>query len=125
MNQMRYAWALARRDELAREWEAFLAGYDAFLCPVAAVPAFTHRTKGAPIEVDGVKTPYSLAAGAWATLFNLFEGPSVVLPWTRSGDGLPIGLQLIGPRWKDIETLAVAEQIAREVTGDFRPPPGL
>ncbi len=126
MNLMRYAQALSRRDEIAAGWERFLAenDFDAFLCPPAAVPAFAHRTKGAPVLVDGVKTAYSLAAGAWATLFNLTEGPAAVLPAGLTADGLPIGVQVVGRRWRDAELVSVAGQIAHAVTGEFRRPPG-
>jgi amidase len=127
MNLMRYAQALSRRDEIAADWERFLAenDYDAFLCPPAAVPAFAHRTKGAPVLVDGVKTAYSLAAGAWATLFNLTEGPTAVLPVGLSPHGLPIGVQVVGRRWRDAELVSVAGQIAEAITGEFRRPPGV
>jgi len=127
MNLLRYAQALSRRDEIAAGWERFLAenDFDAFLCPPAAVPAFAHRTKGAPVLVDGVKTAYSLAAGGWATLFNLTEGPAAILPAGLSHDGLPIGVQVVGRRWRDAELVSVAEQIARAATGGFQRPPGV
>lgn len=71
-----------------------------------------------------MKTAYSLAAGAWATLFNLTEGPAAVLPAGLSPDGLPVGVQVVGRRWRDAELVSVAGQIADAVTGGFRRPPG-
>jgi amidase len=47
----------------------------------------------------------------------------VVIPLARDADGLPIGAQLIGPRWQDERLLAIADQIS-DVTGGFRRPPG-
>jgi amidase len=47
----------------------------------------------------------------------------VVVPIGRSSDGLPIGVQIVGKRWGEMELLAVAEQIAA-VTGGYQRPPG-
>jgi amidase len=42
---------------------------------------------------------------------------------TLSAAGLPIGVQIVGRRWEEMELLAVAAKIA-EVIGPFRRPPG-
>ncbi|HET7232565.1 MAG TPA: amidase [Longimicrobium sp.] len=123
-NGKRYFHALDRRDRWCGEIDAFLDGYDAWICPVAAVPAITHRRTGAAVEVDGRRTSYSLALGAWACLTALLGCPVVVLPIGRSADGLPIGVQIVGRRWDDAGVLAVARAIER-LTGGFQPPPGL
>jgi amidase len=47
----------------------------------------------------------------------------VVLPLTRSAEGLPIGLQVIGRRWGEMRLLAIAAQLAK-VIGPFRRPRG-
>jgi amidase len=123
-NARRYFFALDRRDRCCGEFDAFLRGCDAWLCPVAAVPAITHRRTGARVEVDGRKTSYSLALGAWASFVALLGAPAVVLPAGRSDEGLPIGIQVVGRRWDDAGVLAVAKVIER-LTGGFQPPPGL
>lgn len=46
-----------------------------------------------------------------------------MLPVGHSGEGLPIGVQLVGRRWLDLDLLAVAERVS-EVSGPFRRPPG-
>ncbi|MEG4964783.1 MULTISPECIES: amidase [unclassified Microcoleus] len=51
--QQRYVTALIGRDILIANIESFLSNWDAWLCPVVPVPAFTHRQPGEPIEVDG------------------------------------------------------------------------
>lgn len=56
-------------------------------------------------------------------IFNLTGSPVVVFLAARSKEGLPIGLQLIGRRWHDMELLNAAEQISK-VVGPFQPPPG-
>ena len=124
----RYFEALTRRDALIGTLERFLSDWDAWLCPVSCTPAFTHRTSGLmwpaqTIEVDGIKIPYWKASISYTTIFNLTGNPVVVLPLAKSKEGLPIGVQVVGRRWRDMELLGVAEQLA-EVTGAYRRPPG-
>lgn len=49
--------------------------------------------------------------------------PMVVIPGGTDGNGVPLGLQVMGPRWADERLLAITEAIAA-VTGGFQPPPG-
>jgi len=119
----RYFHALDRRDRLSGEMDAFLSRCDAWICPVAAVPAITHRRTGAPVEVDRERVSYSMALGAWASAIAVLGCPVVVLPAGRSAEGLPIGVQIVGRRWDDAGVLAVARVVER-LTGGFAPPPG-
>ena len=122
-----YLRALERRDRLISRMEDYLAEWDAWICPVASVPAFKHRSPfrlNRAVSVDGRRLPYEMAASAYCTVFNLTGNPVVTIPVARSRDGLPIGVQLVGPRWRDMELLAVDEQVAAEVTGPFQRPPG-
>jgi amidase len=120
----RYFRALDRRDRLCGEMDAFLAGCDAWICPVAAVPAITHRRTGAPVEVDGRRVSYSMALGAWASMVAMLGLPAAVLPAGRSAEGLPIGIQVVGRRWDDAGVLAVARVVERLTVG-FSAPQGL
>ncbi len=124
----RYLAALARRDALITALDRFLACRDAWLCPVSATPAFTHRPSGAarivePLDVDGRKVEYYTANMSYTTPFNLTGNPVVVLPLTRSEQGLPIGVQVVGRRWRDMKLLAVATRLS-DLTGPFERPPG-
>lgn len=128
LDARQYMTALARRDTMSEQMERFLADWDAWLCPVTPTPAFTHRRSslsrpGRPIEVDSHKVPYWRGSISYAIVFNLLGNPVVVLPLTRSSEGMPIGVQVVGRRWRDMELLAIAQQLA-EVTGSFQFPPG-
>jgi amidase len=128
LNMHQYIEALTRRDVLIEILERFLAEWDAWLCPVSSTPAFTHRTSGLTwpaqtIEADGIKIPYWKASISYTTIFNLTGNPVVVLPLAKSKEGLPIGVQVVGKRWRDMELLAIAEQLA-QVTGPYQCPPG-
>lgn len=120
----RYHVALSKRQKLINEMERFLAEWDAWLCPVSATPAFTHRRSGAAIEVDGKEVPYMLATVGYTAVFNLTGNPVVTLPLTQSTQGLPIGVQVVGSRWQDTHLLNVAEAVG-EMTDGYQKPPGL
>lgn len=113
--------ALAHRDEIVRSINNVLEGFDAWLCPVAPTPAFTHRKPGAPIETDGEPASYFHAI-AYTTPFNISGHPVVVVPAGWSHDGLPIGVQIAGKRWEDEQLLDLAASVD-QVVGAFRHPP--
>ncbi|HEY0024577.1 MAG TPA: amidase [Longimicrobium sp.] len=117
-----YELALERRDELITAADTFLATCDAWLCPAAATPAFTHRRTGAPIRVNGSKQSYSLANGAWACAVGVLGVPVVSVPAGVDGEGMPVGLQVVGRRWHDLELLDAAEAV-EQALGGFHPPP--
>lgn len=106
-----YAKALALRDRAVRDVNRILAERDVWLCPVSATPAFRHAKPGAPISVDGTDCPYTMVTAAHTTPFNLSGHPVVVVPAGRSADGLPIGVQVVGQRWRDERLLEVAEAL--------------
>ena len=112
---------LAFRDEAISLIDRAIESFDAWICPVAATPAFTHRKPGRAIEVGDRRLSYFLATGGYTTPFNLSGHPVVVLPAGRSDEGLPIGVQLVGKRWRDEQLLSAAESIDA-VIGDLRHP---
>jgi len=87
---------LSRRDAFTAVWEEFFAGYDALLLPPSATTAFAH-------DVTTVA-----AHGAMLVFANLAGLPALVVPAGADADGLPIGLQIVGPRWSEIRLIAVA-----------------
>jgi amidase len=127
LSMQRYVEALEKRNAFITVMEQFLSNWDAWLCPVAPGPAFTHRPMrnpllGAPLEVDDQKLPYWVWSITYTAVFNLTGNPAVVLPLARSQTGLPIGVQLVGRRWRDMELLSLAQKLV-EVTGFFQRPP--
>jgi amidase len=122
---VRWLELLAERDRLIAAVETFLRRFDAWLCPVAATVAFEHRTPhrpDVPLCVDGVSVSAVDAAMGHTAFFNLTGHPAVTLPVAQSEGGLPIGVQLVGRRWDDLDLLHVAAEVAA-VTRGYRPPP--
>lgn len=120
-SRRRYHIALSQRLSLTNTMERFLSGVDAWLCPVACTPAFTHRRTGASVEVDGVDVPYMLAAGGYTSVFNVTGHPSVVIPIGKSQEGLPIGVQIVGRKWSDRKLLMIAKALEEVASGYERP----
>ena len=46
----------------------------------------------------------------------------VVIPIGHTAGGLPIGVQIVGRRWRDMELLTIAGQLD-EIAGAYRRPP--
>jgi amidase len=113
-----------RRHQIGDAWRRVFQQVDVVLAPCAPTTAFAHDvatpTADRTIDVDGRREPY-LRHLVWAAPASLALLPSTVVPIARSATGLPIGIQIIGPRWGDRTTLAVG-QLIEGVTGGFVAP---
>ncbi|WP_405476140.1 amidase family protein [Streptomyces sp. NBC_00009] len=92
--------------------------------PPTAAPA--HHNKlidrfGRPYEVDGVRRPYWDQI-KWNAVANVSGGPATTIPVRKGRNGLPIGLQAMGPSGGDLTIIECAALLSREVEG-FVPPP--
>ncbi len=120
-----YAQANEARTRLRWAWHDFFKTYDALITPIMATPAFEHdhqRFEKRTIKVDGVPQPYFQQI-FWAGLAICAYLPSTVVPAGLSADGLPIGVQIIGPEFGDLKTVGLAKLL--ESAGfAFTPPPG-
>ena len=98
------------RNEAA--WHALFETYDFVLAPPAPVLAMPHREGrvfDGTLTINGHEE--SAAAGlAWAGIATFPNLPSTVLP-VGATDGLPCGMQVIGPRWADLDCIAAAKAI--------------
>jgi len=99
-----YLRALARRSALVRHWNLFLERYPLVLGPVSAEPAFPWGLDtGTPGQMQRV-----LDAQGPQFLVPLLGLPAVSVPMGLA-DGLPRGVQLIGPRFREDLLLEAAE----------------
>ena len=117
----RYLEALDRRDQSIIAWEQFFEKWDILLCPPSMMTAFPHCEPGSPLYVDGQQVIYWAVSGH-GTLFNYTGHPAVVVPYKMDGDGLPIGIQIVGKRWDESRLLAAAKALSG-VTCAFQRPP--
>jgi Asp-tRNA(Asn)/Glu-tRNA(Gln) amidotransferase A subunit family amidase len=81
------------------------------------------RAAALRIDFDGATGPYNDYCWPYVGPFNASGHPSLVMPLGTSKDGLPIGVQLIGPYWSEPELLHIARQLA-PLTNGFVAPQG-
>lgn len=111
------------RTFFSHQWRQLFQEWDVVICPVLPTTAFPHddaEMDNRRIEVDGRFFPYGLQ-GVWAGPASVCGLPATVMPVAVS-DGLPIGVQIIGPYLEDCTTIRFAELAEREF-GGLTPPP--
>jgi amidase len=121
MNTQVYAAALGIKRVLVEDIERFFGNHDVLLAPVSYGPAFKRCKEGSPLDFDGTMRPYNDYCEPYVAPFNASGHPALVMPLGRSMDGLPIGVQLIGPCWSEPELLHIARQLAPLTEGFFAP----
>ena len=121
-----YNRALNCREAAIVSLDGFLQDFDALLCPVASTLAYPGLpmpawVKPPAIRVDGRKLSYLEATIGWTVPFSVTGSPVVTLPVGIEA-GLPVGVQVVGRRWRDQALLAVAARL-ESCLGGFIPPP--
>jgi amidase len=106
------------RDRLRETLLRWMETVPLIVCPVGATNAWPHDTL--KCEVGGM-TIGAFRAFSYAQTFNVFDLPSVSIPVTRSSDGLPIGVQVVGPPAGEHLVLAAARILEKELKESFTP----
>ena len=120
-------WVMADkgRARLRAQWRELFKSFDAVICPVMPTPAYPHdhspEQEIRRIDVDGKEYPYPDQL-AWPGIATLPGLPATAIPLGLSPEGLPVGVQIVGPWLEDRTPLKLAELIEREF-GGFVPPP--
>jgi amidase/aspartyl-tRNA(Asn)/glutamyl-tRNA(Gln) amidotransferase subunit A len=110
------------RTQLWRRVSSVLARYDAILCPTMSsgppaaakgpLPAKTNANDGLyhALDMTGV--------------FNLIAPcPALSVPCGFDADGMPVGLQIVGPRWREDVVLKIGRAVELAVPEAARRPP--
>ena len=101
------------------------------LAPAINVLAYPHIERAWPMDdsdttitlpVNGRPQPY-LHSLCYPALSNVPGQPATAFPVGVSREGLPIGLQAIGPYLEDLTPIRFTALLAREI-GGFRKPAG-
>ena len=106
------------RDVVRMQVFSEMREYPILLCPVASIPAFRHGERS--WEIDG-KTVQYLDAWSYTEWFNLLGTPAVAVPFGRSNEGLPIGVQIVARPWEEELVLAVAAELEAQ-RGEWQAP---
>jgi amidase len=116
----------AKRRGVQEQWRSLFGEWDVVIYPSAAIPAFAHD-HSEPIEarhlyVNGQAYPFLDACFAWADPASTCGLPATAVPIDHSPEGLPIGVQIIGPYLEDLTTINFARLLEQEFGGFVRPP---
>lgn len=111
----------ARVGARVAEW---FETFDLLITPVAPWAAFPHAHNG-EILLRTIAAPSGSRAYAdhlgWVGLATLLGLPATSVPMGRTASGLPVGLQVMGPRFHDHRCLAAARRL-EDTLGGFTPP---
>ena len=113
--------ALLRVDELRRQMETFFDRYDLLLTPTMAVPAFPIGQR--PSVIGGKEVEPFWGYLPFTFPINMTGQTASSVPCGFSGDGMPIGLHIIGPRGAEARVLQASAAFEEaHPWNDKRPP---
>jgi amidase len=112
------------RTRLRAQWRELFRTFDAVICPIMPTPAYKQdhspEQEDRRINIDGKDYPYPDQL-AWPGIATLPGLPSTAIPLGFNAQGLPLGVQIVGPWLEDRTPLKIAELIEQEF-GGFTPP---
>mgnify|MGYP006271601835 CR=1 FL=1 len=115
---------LAQREELGAHVDRFFEQFDAWILPVAPFPAFQHQRTGAPISVANHRFAYADALATYNCSLSVLGQPVVAMPIGTTPQGLPVSVQVVGPRGSDARLVRIARGLAgalQNARGDRAP----
>ncbi len=125
LSHREWVFADGGRTRLRAQWRELFKSFDAVICPIMPTPAYPHDhspdQEQRHIVIDGKNFPY-VDQLVWPGIATLPGLPATSIPVAMSEEGLPIGVQIVGPWLEDRTPLKLAELIEREF-GGFKPPP--
>ncbi|MEW6644987.1 MAG: amidase [Pseudomonadota bacterium] len=108
-----YIAAGIRRAEFGAAMEKLFETFDLIISPTTAITPFV---VGAEVPLDSGLKRWTEWAG-FSFPLNLSQQPACTVPCGHSAQGLPIGLQIIGPRgadWRVLRAAAICEDLFRD-----------
>jgi amidase len=104
---------LERADAIRARLLRWVQDVDLIVCPAMPQPAIRHGESTAQWFGD-----------TYSDVHNLTGWPAAVVRGGTSPEGLPIGVQLVGPPWREDHVLAGA-RVVEAASGGWQPPTGL
>jgi amidase len=118
--------AREERERQRARWADFFTRYDALLCPAFPTPAFPHdqtpNIARRTLAVNGTPQPYLGTLLGWPALSGLSSLPATAAPVGFTREGLPAGIQVVGPYLEDRTSIHVAKLVSEVSGGTVRPP---
>ena len=102
--------AMTEQTVIYRRWQAFFQRYDVIITPSITISPRSWRELY-PAEIDGKPTRTYFHWLALAYAVTIVGHPAISLPVGRDANGMPFGLQIVGPRGGDALVLSVAAEL--------------
>ncbi|RYM32794.1 hypothetical protein ERX46_12075 [Brumimicrobium glaciale] len=109
------------RQENIEVFQEFFKNYSFILSPIAVGPAFEHCRTGKPIQVDGREINYWDMCLPFVYIANVLGFPALIAPLGQTKDGLPIGIQIIGPNNSEKELIHFGKLLLPYIQGFKKP----
>ena len=104
-----------QRADIVRRMAKFFEHYDVLLCPAACTPPFDIR-QPAVMELEGHRFENYYDWYTICFVISLTTFPAMSVPCGFTRDGLPVGLQIVGPLRGEARLLSVAK-LAEDLAG--------
>ena len=112
LNAIDFAAAERTRHQVFLRFQQLFERYDILLTPAAPVKPYPVE-QNFPDRINGRSFENYIDWIAPAYLITLVSLPAATAPAGLSGDGLPVGMQIVAPRFEEPMILQVARQIHR------------
>ncbi|HXJ80602.1 MAG TPA: amidase, partial [Candidatus Methylomirabilis sp.] len=120
---------IAQRERYRAAWREFFRQWDVLLAPAFNTLAYPHVERPFPsdesdftltLAINGQPAPYTRCL-VYPSVATVAGQPATAFPVGISREGLPIGLQAIGPYLEDRTPIRFAELLAKEIGGFTKP----
>jgi len=113
--------ATIKHSALVARIAQFFERYDFLVCPAAQVLPFPIEQEWVR-EINGIELPTYLDWMGVCWAITVTGCPAISVPAGFTSDGLPVGMQIVAPRWRDFELLQVAHQFEQATAHGLRRP---
>jgi amidase len=116
-----YSRLVGQRMQIIEEWETYFEEFDLLVCPSGFGPAYKRCKIGTPITYGGKTVKYIDYVYPYNACFNASGHPAIAIPLGLDKEGLPVGVQVVGPYWSEPSLLHFAKLISKHTKEFIRP----
>jgi amidase len=116
-----YSELKGRRARIIEEWETHFDNLDFLVCPIGFGPAYKRCKIGTPINYEDKTVIYLNYVWPFNACFNGSGHPAMNIPLGLGKEGLPVGIQLVGPYWSEPDMLHFAKLVSEFTKGFVKP----
>jgi len=121
MSANHYGEMMLRRSIAISRWEYFFKDYDFLICPSGFGPAYPRTKVGNKLRYGGTEMIYLDYVWPFMACFNASGHPAMNIPLGLGHEGLPLGVQIVGPYWSEPELIAFAKHASQLTEGFVKP----